>query len=500
MKDMDRDNKEKTSANILVVEDESIVAMEIKNMLKNLGYNVTALASTGEEAIEKSRETQPDLVLMDIKLKGEMDGIEASKHIRKNSGTPIIYLTAYGDDETLRRAKVTEPYGYILKPFEERELKINIKMALYKNKMEKKIFENERNLNNILNSTSEVIISFDKNFRTIIWNKTAEYITGYKQKEVNKKHITKLDVFENSEELIDNLKKIGNGKNPSFNRLVLKTKKGNKKIIQVSNPTIIKDEKNNNIGFVLIGQDITIENEKHGKLITGCSYLIYDKSNKSALNILKNLSRSDFKCFFITRSNIELIKSMIPIKGINIILLTDNESHECKNVSDINNLQNLVKKISKNNDKTVILLSRVDYFITKFSFEKFLETIYHINDIIADTKTLFLLHINPSILDGKQIAIIEDEIQFLPNQQIDDISLGEELYEILKFIYKNDQKGVIVSLKKIRYKLSLTYPTISKRLDVLNKKDLIFIKKIGRLKTVHISEKGKALINKRQII
>ncbi|MFQ5616738.1 MAG: response regulator, partial [Anaerolineales bacterium] len=99
---------------ILVVEDENIVAMDIQNRLRRLGYAVPAVVSSGEEAIDKAAETHPDLVLMDIKLKGEMDGVAAAEQIRARFGIPAIYLTANADEATLQRAKITQPYGYLL--------------------------------------------------------------------------------------------------------------------------------------------------------------------------------------------------------------------------------------------------------------------------------------------------------------------------------------------------------------------------------------------------
>jgi len=129
------------NAQILVVEDENIVAMEIQFRLEGLGYVVPTVASCGEEAIQKAEATRPDLVLMDIKLKGEMDGIEAAERIRTCFDIPVVYITAYADKNTLQRAKITAPYGYILKPFEERELHANIEIAIYKHQMEKKVKE-----------------------------------------------------------------------------------------------------------------------------------------------------------------------------------------------------------------------------------------------------------------------------------------------------------------------------------------------------------------------
>jgi DNA-binding LytR/AlgR family response regulator len=118
--------------NIFIVEDESIVAKDIQNSLVKLGYNVVGIANNGKEAIEKITELSPDLVLMDIMIKGSMTGIEVSEKIKETISIPVIFLTAYADESTLARAKITEPYGYILKPFKEIDLHSTIEMAVYK--------------------------------------------------------------------------------------------------------------------------------------------------------------------------------------------------------------------------------------------------------------------------------------------------------------------------------------------------------------------------------
>ena len=123
-------------AKVLVVEDEGIVATVIQDTLTNLGYDVPEAVFTGEEAVQKAEMLRPDLVLMDIGLKGAMDGIQAAEEIHERFNIPIIYLTAYADQKTLQRAKISEPFGYILKPFEERELHTNIEIALYKYKVD----------------------------------------------------------------------------------------------------------------------------------------------------------------------------------------------------------------------------------------------------------------------------------------------------------------------------------------------------------------------------
>jgi CheY-like chemotaxis protein len=121
------------NAKIMIVEDENIVAMGIKSKLESLGYSVPCTASSAEDAIRKADLFYPDLVLMDILLKGEGDGIVAGDYIRKNFNIPVIYLTAYTDEDTLERAKLTDPAGYISKPFKVEDIHTNIEIALHKN-------------------------------------------------------------------------------------------------------------------------------------------------------------------------------------------------------------------------------------------------------------------------------------------------------------------------------------------------------------------------------
>ena len=125
-----------TQASILVVEDEGIVAQEIKSRLEKSGYSVCGVVHDGERAVSDAENLKPDLVLMDIRLKGEMDGIEAAGRIRERCNIPVIYLTAYTDPATLERAKVMDPFGYVVKPFETRNLMVSIEIALHRHRSE----------------------------------------------------------------------------------------------------------------------------------------------------------------------------------------------------------------------------------------------------------------------------------------------------------------------------------------------------------------------------
>ncbi|HXH08328.1 MAG TPA: response regulator [Alphaproteobacteria bacterium] len=171
------------SAQIMVVEDESIIAEDIQAMLETLGYTVPAIAFSGEEAIRKAAETRPDLVLMDIVLKGRMDGVAAAEYLRAHHRIPVIYVTAYADEQTLSRAKLTEPLGYILKPIDERELHTAIELALYKHQAEKKVQESEQWLATTLRSISDAVLTTDAQGRVTFLNPMAEALTGWRQEE-----------------------------------------------------------------------------------------------------------------------------------------------------------------------------------------------------------------------------------------------------------------------------------------------------------------------------
>lgn len=117
---------------VIIVEDESIVAKDIQNILKNLGYIIPAVVSSGDKALDEVEKHQPDLVLMDIMLKGDMSGIQAAEIIRERFDIPVVFLTAYADESTIEKAKSAIPYGYIIKPFKEKELETTIEMAINK--------------------------------------------------------------------------------------------------------------------------------------------------------------------------------------------------------------------------------------------------------------------------------------------------------------------------------------------------------------------------------
>ena len=165
-------------ANIMVVDDEAIITMQLKEHLTAMGYNVVGVGSSGEEAVKLSKKLQPDLILMDIVMGGKKDGIDAAEIIQKNLEIPIIFITAFGEEHFLERAKVLEPYGYIMKPLRKQEIKSAIEIALYKAQMRQRLRESEGMFNAMLQAIGDHVNMMDKDLNLIWANEATKKAFG----------------------------------------------------------------------------------------------------------------------------------------------------------------------------------------------------------------------------------------------------------------------------------------------------------------------------------
>jgi PAS domain S-box-containing protein len=172
-----------TPARIMVVEDERITAEDLRDILTELGYSVTAVVSSGPEAIEQAARTSPDLVLMDIRIQGDMDGVETARRLRQRFQIPVIYLTAHADQDTLSRAREAEPLGYIVKPFQELELEASIEMALHKARVDRASRQKQEILTGTLEAIGEAVITVDAGGVIAVFNPSAERWTGVPREE-----------------------------------------------------------------------------------------------------------------------------------------------------------------------------------------------------------------------------------------------------------------------------------------------------------------------------
>lgn len=170
-----------TDAKVLVVEDDGIIGRHIQKSLERLGYECVGVFLSGEEAVKNVGLLNPDLVLMDISLAGEMDGVQAAELIYRQMNLPVVFLTAYADPQTLQRAKITDPFGYLLKPFDEKKLQITIEIAIYKFQMERRLVESEEMLRTLVDNQAEGVSLIDPNGKLMFCNPAMDSILGLKR-------------------------------------------------------------------------------------------------------------------------------------------------------------------------------------------------------------------------------------------------------------------------------------------------------------------------------
>ncbi|MEE9389953.1 MAG: HD domain-containing phosphohydrolase [Candidatus Aminicenantaceae bacterium] len=268
---------------ILIVEDERVSAEVIKMSLQRLGYAAAGMAVSGEEAVKKAEEILPDLALMDIVLKGEMDGIEAASIISSRLDIPVVYLTAHADNKTLARAKITEPFGYILKPFDDKELQTNIEMALYKHKMGNMLKESEERYRSVVeNSHDAIYIIAQDAFQYA--NPGFEKLTGWKREELCNKKLNFRNIIHP-----DDIKKIKERKKgekrgtevlPGREFRII-SKDGTERIVEATRAKIGKKGEAKEVGIL---RDITGRKKAEGELKESFEKL--QKSFEGTINAL----------------------------------------------------------------------------------------------------------------------------------------------------------------------------------------------------------------------
>jgi len=262
MKDKEKTTNQSTDEltkeeQILIVEDERIVSKDIKIRLQRFGYTVSGIAISGEDAVKKAEELHPDLVLMDIVLEGKMNGINAAEIIRSRFNIPIVYLTAYSDKSTLERAKKTEPFGYILKPFDDRDLSTTIEVALYKHKMENRLKESEERFRQFFENAPEYCYMISSEGKILDINSSALTALGYTKEEIVGKPLLTTTCapssIEKTKELFMRWKKTGKLRDEE---ITIITKKGEERTVLLSTDSV-RDSAGKLVHSISLQRDIT---------------------------------------------------------------------------------------------------------------------------------------------------------------------------------------------------------------------------------------------------
>lgn len=258
---MPKENSPVSPTSVLIVEDEAIIAKDMQRRLHKLGYAVAGIATSGAEALDLARQSPPNVVLMDIVLQGELDGVQTAETIRRDQNLPIIFLTAHSDAATLDRAKTTQPYGYLVKPFEERELHTTIEMALYRHQTEATIREQSA----LLDQARDAILVLDTGGLIRYWNQGAERLYGWKAAEVIGKSPRKFLVGGDSaawDQAVRNME----SSDTWSGELNQQTKAGRSLIVE-SRWTQLRDQRGRHAARLVLNSDITARKEYEDQLV-----------------------------------------------------------------------------------------------------------------------------------------------------------------------------------------------------------------------------------------
>ena len=249
---------EKILARVLIVEDEAVVALDLSQRLTTLGYGVAGIADSGESAVMSAARERPDVILMDIRLQGEMDGIDAAHRIREANDVPVIYVTSYTDDTTVQRAVKTEPLGYLIKPFTDQELRTTIEVALYRHSMEAKIREHRAWLDSVLHSIADAVIATDERGSVRLLNPVAAQLTGWDEAEALGRPFGEIVMLAgaNSHEPVDPLATVLHSHSAvNMDRFILQRRDGAEITIENSTATVARD--NVIAGGIFVFRDVT---------------------------------------------------------------------------------------------------------------------------------------------------------------------------------------------------------------------------------------------------
>jgi len=361
-----------------------------------------------------------------------------------------------------------------------------------------KIRNQKEHLDNIINNTHQIIFTINEEEVINLWNDAAEKNTGLSKSHAIGKKLKTLDLFENIDEIQDFISDSFKNKKSYLHELIVKNT--GKKLWKVTTSIIYKEESVSNILFIC--EDITWKKGAHDKLIPGSSYIIDDPSSDVLYHIVKSITQTDGGALCITRNVSESSKQYTLGKNVSWLYFSENTSTISKEKT-VSNLDALCERISsfiKNVPTPVITLNRLDYLIGKYGFEEVLTVLYTINDLIQSYNGLFFLRVNSNILTKENIGFLYEEFLQLPSQQIDNLTLTQELFDVLRYIQQENSNHKIVIQSHICKNLYLSKVTVQKRIDILLKKGLILTKKKGRANQLLITEKGKTVLHQRKTI
>lgn len=364
-------------------------------------------------------------------------------------------------------------------------------------KDKEEILKQKNFLNKIVNGTCEIIFAVDRDGKIILWNTSAERNTSLPRSKVLWKKIHHLDLFENHAEIEKYLTHAFRGEETGLDELIINSTIGGRRLWSVSSSQVKSDDKTSFIVFIC--SDITFKDEVHLRLLPGTSYMISDVTSDALFNAFNDLKKQKWTGLCISRKISEVEQVCSTDVQPKILLFGDNDSNE-KELSGLDEVYSAINTFLKENKNVVICLDRIDYLISRYGFENVLSMLYRLNDLVSLKKAILLVRINKTLFSSEQIAYLNEEFSIMPSKQLNNIFLGADENKLLTFIQIENKKNRMINQKDICNHLNISKVTAQKRIEELEEKGLVTSKLRGRSKYIYLTDKGKEILHRRQVL
>jgi len=363
-------------------------------------------------------------------------------------------------------------------------------------KAEIQLSETKERLQNIIDTSKDIIITFDSDCRITTWNRSIEKITGFDKSSVLHKQPTKTPLFKNAVLLESTISNAFKKKQTHKDiELMVNTKEGDTLVFH-SSTTPILDNDHQMVGLLVIG---IWDTKNLIQLVEeGNAYLFTDEKQTEMYRRFEYLLAKGYDGLAISRGSKETLQriSAIPSNTINIFGIEKNNMYPI--ISSPSELIKTIKCFLEIKKKSVILIDRLEFLLIRYPFEMVMESIYNIHSLIISNDSILFLHVNTTVFDPHQLALIKEELTDMASEKISEIILERDLLDILEYIYRENERNSIVSYQNIGKTFSISKVTTQKRIKMLEQEDLIMVRKRGKMKILFITDKARSIIGKQR--
>ena len=364
--------------------------------------------------------------------------------------------------------------------------------------IEQELKETKEYLRNIIDNTNEIIFTIKRENKVTLWNRSAERLTGFKNKQQKDFSRSEFGFIENFKDTADFINQIFSHKNRTLEQIILKNKTGSSHILKPS-VSVLKDNKGSISDIIFICKDITYESELHEQILPGSSYMIESGDNTDMKRLLKNYVNKGKNELFITREPVEIESHYIESNQTTIMVFTSLKDAKFASITNPDDFKRSIVHFIDNTSDPVIIIDRIDYLINIHGFKKIFPVLCEMNDVIKKHQALLFIRINKLLLSEIEYLSLKEEYTAYPSKYLEDVYLEAVLFEILEFVGQENKWNKIVNQNKIVNRFTISKLTAQKRIAALLDAGLLLSKVKGRSKQLYITDKGKELLEKKKI-